>query len=68
VNDLEFKGSCYACETVAEMNIKLQKALDIAMEAIELGSKLNSYSNAVNTKYKCNEAKQKIKGILEGER
>lgn len=47
-------------------NNKLQKALDIAMVAIELGSKLNSYSDAVNTKYECNESKQKIQEILEG--
>ena len=45
-------------------NNKLQKALDIAMVAIELGSKLNSYSDAVNTKYECNESKQKIQEIL----
>ena len=47
-------------------NNKLQKALEIAMEAIEFGSKLNSYSDAVNTKYECNESKQKIQEILEG--
>lgn len=45
---------------------ELQKALDVAMVAIELGSKLNSYSDAVNTKYECNESKQKIQEILKG--
>ena len=26
--DLEFKGACYACESVAETNIKLQKRIN----------------------------------------
>ena len=28
MSDLEFKGACYACEPVAETNIKLQKRID----------------------------------------
>ena len=28
MSDLEFKGACYACESVAETNIKLQKRID----------------------------------------
>lgn len=27
-SDLEFKGACYACEVVAETNIKLQKRIN----------------------------------------
>lgn len=62
-SDLEFKGACYACEVVAETNIKLQKALDIAMEAINNTMvKFEDYE----VKYYLQDYKQKIQEILKG--
>ena len=42
-----------------------KKALSVTLEAIQFGSKLNSYSDAVNTRYECIEALKKIDKIME---
>ena len=61
------KAKSQYIKAIKAENNKLQKALDIAMEVIKFGCELNSYSVAVSIKYRCNEAKQKIQSILEGE-
>lgn len=63
----QYDAFCYCWGYLKQQLKQKDKQLKIAMDAVEFGSKLNSYSDAVNTRYKCNEAKQQIQSILKGE-
>lgn len=66
MKEYDYSGAMFDYNDMKDQRDKLQKALDIAMEVIEFGCELNSYSVAVSIKYRCNEAKKEIENILKG--